>query len=125
MHGICNLEFLFETGSVAEIFEQKPIIELFYMCGDKNVKSFVMDEEYTFNGLSVSSENRSVNYHAVGTAPIEGEFAFFYIYKTFGDEVIFVTNEWNRAHMKEMHMQFQRLEKRQYGLWYDVKFINE
>ena len=125
VHGVCELEFLFEAESVSEIFEQKPIMELFYMCGDKNVKPFVMDEEYTFGGLSVYSEKRSVSYHAEGISPIAGEHAFEYIYKTYHNEIVLVISEWNRAHIKDMQIVFTNRKTKQYHLWYELTIVNE
>ena len=121
VRGICNLEFLFEAESVLEVFEQKPIVELFYMCDDKNVKPFVMDEEYTFRGLGVSSERGSVNYHTDGTSPIEGEQAFEYIYKTYDNDVVVVIDAWNMAHVGNVHLVLENIAKKQYHLWYDVE----
>lgn len=110
--GICALEFLFESSSIEEIFEYKPIVELFYMCGDKNVKPFALDKESTFCGMEINSENGVVIYHTNGNALIKGRQAFEYIFKTYYDDIIFIIDAWNMVHIKAMNIYLKNREKK-------------
>ena len=122
MPGICKLYLLMESETIDEIMEQYPIFKTYYEIGYRNVKPFVFSNELEFQGLHLRSGEKCVCYHANGTAHIQGELAFRYIYESFDNEVIMIASSWNAEKFTEMSLTFNRGKK--YWIHYDLE-LNE
>ena len=120
--GQCRLELLCEVKHLGEIFEQFPIMDCYYRCGDRNVKPFVMDNEYKFRSFHTRGTAGWIGYHTDGIARIEGDRAFEYIYRTFESDPIFVGEAWNLEQIEEMDIGFIRESTKEYWLTYEVYF---